>query len=113
MTPNEQQPNTSIEPLADTARLGQLLELRDVLGALGAERRSHRLPDSWWIAHQLYMVEEEIRDRWPSVHADRFNTWVRRDDERLHHSDVLDDNCGICRAIAQLPDLGERMPRAA
>ena len=45
-----------------------------VRGALGAERRSHQLPDSWLIAHQLYVVEEEIRDRWSSVHADRFDT---------------------------------------
>ena len=114
MIPN--QPGPDHDPHVDEQgrqRLHRLIELRDTLGTLGAERRSHRLPDSWVVAHELHMVEEEIRDCWPQLHADRFADWVRHDEERVHAPHTLHADCGICEAIAAETHVNLRAPEAA
>ena len=114
MIPNQRHPGSPTAPSArPDARLTQLLELRDLLGALGAERRSHRLSDAWQVAHELHMVEEEIRERSPAAHAEGFPVWVRRDEQRRHAADALEADCGICQAIAVGAGVNLRQPDAA
>jgi len=94
------------------ARLEHLLDLRERLAVIAAERRSHNLDDAWEHELELYRVEQVIADGWPRVYVERFPVWMEHEHAVEHPTGVLTDRCGICAGIAGAGGLNLHPPLA-
>jgi hypothetical protein len=97
---SDQVPWLEIERAGKRGRLENLLTLRDGLGVITAERRSHRLGDDRRYEVDQTDVEWMIHEEFPQVYTAMWPTWVDHDHAAEHPPRVLTDGCGICEAIA-------------
>lgn len=86
-------------------RLQQLLDRRERLAVIVAERQAHGLPDSREYLLELLTVEQGIEHCWPDVY-DRlaYGPWLYADMARLHTPQTPLPTCGICSALQGQPD---------
>lgn len=102
-----------LDPARRRARLDRLLDIRFRLAAVAAERRSHGLEDAGDTYLQQLAVESTIDDEFPDEYVERFADWVDQECRLSHDPNWLNEECGICQAIAQRAGLNISPPEAA
>jgi hypothetical protein len=65
------------------------LQVRDRLGGMAAEYRSHRLDDAEEVFEVQMSVEIQIRDEFPTAFDERFAEWVQQDRAAEHPDGVM------------------------
>lgn len=93
-------PVVSLDHHRERKRLAVLLDRRERLARIAAEREAHELPDAEEYRHELAVVEQAIGHCAPDLYDEQLNEWVRLDAARIHVADQPSSECGICRSLA-------------
>ncbi len=88
-----------LEERRQQQRLAELLQRRERMARIVAEREAHDLDDAADYQHELAVVEQSIGHCWPQVWDAQFSEWVTRDAARMHSLKTPRRDCGICITI--------------
>lgn len=107
MTPTDQSSDhgerepciTQLDCRRSKQQLMELIDRRDRLARVAAERDAHELPDAPEYQYELTVVEDALARRYPDVWEQQFAAWAVRDAQRIHTPDRPSIHCGICQAF--------------
>lgn len=106
-------PSFPMDELERRRRRDSLLNTREKLAILAAERHAHRVEDAWDITDQQFAVEAVIGQEFPQVYEEQLADWATLDSRLIHDPNRLSSDCGICQAIARRGGVNIEPPEAA